>query len=281
MKRVIITISLLAAGLAAAAQTTGVESLSMPFSRLPKTVSSMAMGATPSYYDPSAFVLSGKEFSSEISYLGLKSDIPSTNLGVNIAYGLSERLALTLDGLMSMGAEIDGVNSSDMAFGAGAAFAITPNISVGMSGRYLSSSFGSDASFSAFSADVLMGAHFEGLTAGLGVRGLGTKVGEYSLPTSLSADLGYRLDFAEKNALDFKLGADYYFCSAIALGAGAQYTWNDMVSARVGYHKGVVLPSFLSMGCGFAFKGFALDFTYLLSSPTIGGSAMLGVGFSF
>ena len=281
MKRIIITISLLASALVSQAQTSGVESLAMPFSRLPKTASSLAMGATPTVYDPSSFVLSGKDFSSELSYFGLKSDIPSNNLGVNLAYGLTDRLALTVDGIMSMGAEIDGIKSSDMAFGAGAAFAITRNISIGLSGRYLTSSIGEDVSYSAFNADIMMGARFDDFNAGFGIRGLGSKVADSPLPCSLSADLGYRLGFAVKNAVDFKLAADYYFCNALAFGAGAQYSWNEMVFARVGYHKGAVLPDFLSMGCGFAVKGFALDFTYLLSSPTIGSSAMLGIGFSF
>lgn len=52
---------------------------------------------------------------------------------------------------------------------------------------------------------------------------------------------------------------------AFTAAAGAEYSFNQLVFARAGYHfSSAVAPRFASFGLGFAFKGIGLDAAYLL-----------------
>ena len=109
---------------------------------------------------------------------------------------------------------------------------------------------------------------------------------KYTLPGSVQfgADLKWML--AEDHRLTFGAGAKKSIISSqtnwFHLGAGAEYSAFDIVSARVGYDYGLNDSGAITSGLGVAFKGFALDGAYRMG---IGKYAtrdiILSAGYSF
>ena len=93
----------------------------------------------------------------------------------------------------------------------------------------------------------------------------------------------YSLSDGQKSRFDFAAQIDYFLSSGFRMGLGGEYTFNEIVSARLGYNYGgkSVLPSFVSLGAGVKYSGFKLDLTYLLLSETVGGTFMVGLGYAF
>ena len=56
-----------------------------------------------------------------------------------------------------------------------------------------------------------------------------------------------------------------------------------IIAIRAGYHYGKLVPSHASLGAGFSFKGFNLDFSYLISKKDcpVNNSAVLRLGYCF
>ena len=72
----------------------------------------------------------------------------------------------------------------------------------------------------------------------------------------------------------------------VKAGAGCEYSFNEMVFARVGYHYGDavnVVPSYASFGLGLKFFGVTLDAAYLVADSTspMRNTMMFGIGYRF
>lgn len=211
------------------------------------------------------------------------------NFGTGLRFG---RLALSVAGSMGSnepyteyregGFEGTKYTPKDMTIGGGLAYGFGESFAVGVNAKYLSNSLTAKSSYTAFCVDVMGFGRFGGLSAGAGVRNLGSRIEShsgdgYSLPMSLAAGAAYDAGFG----LGAEVDAEFVMGGGLALSAGAHYCWNDMVTLRAGYHKGVVLPSFLSIGGGFKVFGVCLDASYVVSSENAAGSLCLGLGYRF
>lgn len=171
----------------------------------------------------------------------------------------------------------------DMTVGVGAAYGISDSFGIGLSAKFLSNSLSSSAAYKAFCVDIMGYGSIGPVRLGGGLRNLGGKVKSYSgtafsLPAAASLGVGYDHACGFGAALD----ADLYFSGGgAAVSAGAHYCWRDMLTVRAGYHLGAVLPSYASVGLGVKLFGVSIDAAYLLASDTLGGSLLVGLGYSF
>ena len=282
-----------------------------PWSRIDHNPASMGMG-TASYADPSAAAwasfrnsaiipLSASTASVASSWTGW---MPSSGEGMSHQIGIGTAFRFGKTGLSIGAAYMPGhpydvmyesglsggeFTPSDMQAGVGLAFAMTDRLSIGFNGRFLTSSLAPDRSYTAFAGDLGVAAGFGPVTAALGISNLGTPVKSndgtsYPLPASVSAGLTWMQDFADIHSVKVSADADYFLAGHLTAALGAQYCYNRLVSARVGYHLGTdqsVLPSFLTLGLGVQFAGFALDVSYLTANEQLGGTLCAGIRISF
>ena len=177
---------------------------------------------------------------------------------------------------------------SETSVALGAAFAVTENISLGATGRMVQSELGTDARAGVFGADVAAFYSKDALSLGLSVNNIGGKVNyggdDYDQPMLAKAGGAYSLAFGETSALRASVEADLIFKGGFMAGAGAEYSYNDMIFARCGYHLGdnaKAVPSYASVGLGIKFAGVSLDAAFLTASETLGNSLFFGLGYSF
>lgn len=176
---------------------------------------------------------------------------------------------------------------SELGISAGASYAVMDCLSVGVALRYAGSKLATDASAAVFGADVALYFRKNGIKAGLSVNNLGTKVKyqdkAYAQPMMAKLGAGYDLALG-KSALDFMAEVDMLFSGSVMAGAGCEYSFNEMVFVKAGYHYGNsvdVVPSYASAGLGVSIFGAKLNFAYLFGSKTLGNSMCLSLGYSF
>ncbi|GHU69347.1 hypothetical protein FACS189413_08100 [Bacteroidia bacterium] len=157
---------------------------------------------------------------------------------------------------------------------AGLAYKINSVFSAGAAFRYIVSDMGGAKKGAAFAADISLLYNHKNLSAGLGLSNFGSKIGygssAYGLPTRINGGGAYCYSMKEKHALTGVLDVAYQLSSGyagLASGIGAEYTYNDFVSARTGYHleSNPIGSSYATLGCGVHFAGFVFDFAYLIA----------------
>ena len=170
---------------------------------------------------------------------------------------------------------------------AGASYAFMDCLSAGLTLRYAGSKLAADASATVFGADLALYFKKNGLSAGLSVNNIGTKVkyseAAYPQPMMAKVGAGYDLELGS-SALAVTAEADVLFAGGVMAGAGAEYSFKDMLFARAGYHYGNspdVVPSYASAGLGLKFFGVQLDFAWLFASEVLVNSMCVSLGYSF
>lgn len=163
---------------------------------------------------------------------------------------------------------------SEFDLSLGVAFSVNDHISLGMSLRHLSSKMDDDATTSAIASDVSLLYHRDDLRLGLGVSNIGSKVDygheKYPLPTRVKSGVAYQLMDKQRHALLATVDLFYQITpgySGLASGVGAEYSYNNMLSLRAGYHfEGKdVGPSYATVGGGLQFAGVSLDLAYMIA----------------
>ncbi len=223
----------------------------------------------------------------------------STNLGFGAAFKAGGRLGFSVGGAYQMGEKYsltdEAGNSNgtfkpnDMVLNVGAGFLIIDNLSAGANLRYASQKLASDHSLSGISADVFLTYRLSDLNVTAGISSLGSSVKSeagvsFSLPVSATVGADWSKTFSEVHGVRVAADADYFFSGNFTLAAGAQYSFNDMVFVRGGYHFGTedaVLPSFATVGLGVRFFGVSLDFAYLTGNEALGNTMTFGLGYRF
>lgn len=163
---------------------------------------------------------------------------------------------------------------SELDLSLGLAFRVNTRISLGMSLRHLSSKLDDDAATSAIASDLSFLYHRDDLRLGLGVSNIGSKVDygreKYTLPTRLKSGVAYQLLDKQPHAL--LATADLFYqitpgYSGLASGLGAEYSYNNLLAFRAGYHfEGKdVGPSYATVGGGLQFAGVSLDLAYMIA----------------
>lgn len=264
-----------------AQETSGIEAAALPFTRNAAGINAFSMGGVNAFDDLTYFALGGSSLESELSFRLFKAPVQTNDLGITTKLKASDRLAFAINAAYDIGPELGGFKTSDMLVGLGASFNVNDMLSVGVTGRYASSSLAKDCSLSGFGADVLATSLLGPVKITAGVRNLGTKVNGAPMPASISAGAVYELEMAEDSQMTLACDMDYFFINSLSVSAGAAYTWKDMLSAKLGYHMGGVVADYLSLGLGGRFKGISVDAAYVLYSPSIGGTMMFGLGYKF
>ena len=171
-----------------------------------------------------------------------------------------------------------------------AAYKLFLGLSVGANIRYTLSSMIKGGDASALSADISVSYKLKGLMASVAVTNIGSKIdygyGPYDLPAMAKAGVGYKYGINEKNTLLVSAEADYLiYKGGIMAGVGAEYNYDKMISARVGYHYGDdnAIPSYASAGIGINIFGLSVNGAYIMGfgdSP-LNGSYILSLGYDF
>lgn len=186
---------------------------------------------------------------------------------------------------------------SEYNFTLGASCRIVDWVAVGFNLKAGTSSLANNAKAACFAADIYAAFMTKfGLTAGLGVCNLGTKVNyggavKYALPAYLRAGAAY-------NILGFSADVelDYIFSGAFMSAVSVGYWYKEYVGVNIGYHYGsdkvnsgagqmqvnhLCIPSYLSLGIGGQIKGVHVDFAYLLGSNAVKNSLCVSLGYRF
>ena len=226
------------------------------------------------------------------------SSAASNVINAGYAYNLKQKFAISFSADLGLNKPYDMIDDKGESYGSftpkdvhmamGLAYRFLPYLSAGVSLGYANSSLAPDYKYGAVTADVFVMARFNDFKATVGVANLGSKVTsasglKYSLPASVALGVGYDKTFAEKHAVNVALDADYFFQGGLAASVGAEYTFNDLVSARTGYHLGgkSVIPSYASVGAGVKFFGVRLDLAYLIASGPMKNTLSVGLGCTF
>lgn len=173
----------------------------------------------------------------------------------------------------------------------GYAYNISGPLSAAATVHYISSRMGPEAAGSAFAADLGLMYQPGNLSLGLTATNLGSKIDygyePYSLPAQIKLGAAYRIGLQDKNLLTAAVQAGYLIVnSGITAGIGLEYSYSNLLSVRIGGHYGNPekgIPSHLSAGLGFNFKGLTLNAAYLLAqkdSP-LANSLSVGLGWAF
>ena len=226
--------------------------------------------------------------------------VKSTNVAAGIGYKVSDAFGFSVGFGYDAGQEMTVYDESgktkgvfspnDMVINAGLGVKFSDNFGAGVNARYSAEKLADGVSTSGFGADVfVLYQAMPGLNITAGVSSLGSSVkdadGEsFSLPMSATLAGSYKAALDEQNKIDVALDADYFFTGGITAALGLQYSYDDMVFVRAGYHLGTdkaPLPSFATIGAGVKFSGFKLDISYLTANNIIGNTLTVGLGFAF
>ncbi len=178
---------------------------------------------------------------------------------------------------------------------AGAGFCYRPLsfLSVGVNVKYAGEKLTSAAGYGALVTDIALAAdvplgHGIRIKATAGAYSLGTKVkasdgSSYRLPSEARGEVGYFQEFTPRHRLEILGAADVFFNRKFSAAAGLGYTWNSMLTARLGYRYGgnSVIPSYASAGIGVKFFGVSLDAVWLFGSKILRNSFGLSLGYGF
>lgn len=223
---------------------------------------------------------------------------PSTNLNFGGAFRIGEEAALGVafasgkgqayDVISAGGASAGQFTPSDILFGLGGAYAVTPQISIGGSFKYASQKLSSDDSFGSVALDLSAVYRAGECRAAVGVSNLLGSVKDaagnsFSLPCSVFA-AGDWTKSLSGGSVTVAADLDYFLKGGLTAALGAQYMIKDIVSLRAGYHlgtDGAPVPSYASVGAGVRFAGVGLDASYLLGNDIIGGSLVAALSYRF
>ena len=268
----------------------------MDFAARPADAKSLGMGMTSAFHSVAARVQEDCKLDAAAFYLPWKNAGGSSlGFGADVYARLGKGLGLNVNFLMDNGKKIDNYTGpgsssgtftpSSMVVGGGLSYKIIPALSIGASVRYLNDKLTDRVKYSAIGADVMLSGSFSGFSYAAGVTNLGSKVkgnGNEAWPIPAAATLAgkYTLE-KDIHRVEAALQADWFFKGGFRAGAGAAYTFKDMVSARLGYSYGgkSVLPSCFTVGAGMKFKGFTLDGAFLIGDVT--GTFMVALGYRF
>lgn len=176
------------------------------------------------------------------------------------------------------------------------ALAITKGLSLYASGTYVHSFMGTRAKGLSLSAgisyqtNIRLGEESSTLNLGLRLMDAGqpikfndTKL-PYQLPTSLAMGGDWSILLKAKHRLTYAMSARFFTSESYRehhIGMGGEYTYRDMLSARLGYQLCRYADNRLNMGLGVQFKGFRLDMAYSHTTAIHGVDTFsCGLGFA-
>jgi len=177
------------------------------------------------------------------------------------------------------------VTARSLSIGATGALEVVENATFGLTLRYLYEKMYVDEA-NGYSADlgVLYKTPIKGLIGGVSVTNLG-RLGAFrqessSLPTMLNLGARYGLTFDEFTLLLAPAFLMRLEPSTPMAALGAEVSYLEMVSLRVGYQSGYDARTF-SAGLGVRYGLVGVDYAYVPFSEDLGASHIISVGVSF
>ena len=299
-KSILLPLLLLAVTFPSFAEDGSAESEAMGFLRYERNPSRAAMAGAGSaltnlgsafsaFGSPSLGVKAGKRLEAGGSYaIWAPSINGTTNIALGANYLISPGLAVSAGYVAESFKEISLGDGTSYAPGnriiaAAASLALTPSLSLGASVNIATEQLLEDYSVSGTSVDVQVNYQISGFSVAGGMRCLGGKVSDSSLPTSAVIALGYSRTFG---SVDIALGsdADYYLSGNWSAAAGAEATFLKIAHLSAGYRyssPGAVIPSHLALGAGASFRGIRVTATWLGCSEYLDGSILFGLTAGF
>ena len=252
------------------------------------TATMIGGSAYAAFGSPCSAVDTVKKIEAAASYAkwtpGLSS---SNNLVAGASFRLNRKLALSVgyagQTLSSINVNGQDYTPKDMIIAGAVSFALGKSLSVGASVNYAKSELFEDTSISGTAFDLMLSYRRDAFGVAGGVRSLGGKIGNSSLPTSALVSGGYSIP-AGPVVLNLVADADYYFSGNWSAAAGAEASVMSLVQVRAGYRfssEHAVIPSHLSLGVGLTLGPAALDVTYLTASEYLDSTIMGGVRIRF
>ena len=191
-----------------------------------------------------------------------------------------EKIASVADQFGTPGNEIKPL---DWSFDIGYSFKINNELSAFATGSFIQSkpadksanavSFGVGANYR---TNVKLGGMQSQLNIAARVLDMGPQIeydsNKYDLPTSAEASADITMPLSDINKLNIAVGSRYFFlptdASLFTVGAGAEYTYNSLVSARMGYHYGENESSRMTLGVGLNIQFISVDAAYSIANDT-------------
>lgn len=266
------------------------------FERNPARVAMAGAGAASkiggsayaAFGNPAAAVRSPKKIEAGASYAKWAPDInSSTNIAAAASFKLGKAFAVSAGYSSQKFDELDLGESAyapkDMVLAAGLSLSLGEFVSMGASVNYAKEQLLEDYSYTGLGADVILSYNKNSLGVAAGVRSLGGKVGDSSLPSYAMAAVAWSIP-AGPAALSVAADADYYFSGNWSAAAGLEVSVVEVVQLRAGYRlssEHAVLPSHLAFGAGLRLGPCTVDVAYLTASEYLGGTLTGGLTVAF
>lgn len=163
----------------------------------------------------------------------------------------------------------------EQTFGIGYAYNLSDKTALSISIQYLQSELGEDYNASTVFFDLGYKSSYKNLDYGFMIRNIGPELKfdeqSNSLPLSIGGGINYPIELQEKHKLTTSLDISRLSIdseSGIHSGIGLQYAYNNLLSLRTGYsyYDETIGISALSIGGGANYKGFDVDFSWLLTN---------------
>lgn len=216
----------------------------------------------------------------------------SAKLGrrIGVTAGASYGIGQAYDVYNSAGVKSGSFTPSNYLLNFGVGVKILPFLSAGVNVHSVKETIAEEVSHGSISGDVFVMGDFDGFKAGLGLLSLGTPVysasgDTFHLPASARLAAAYEGEAGDSFGYGAFVDADYFIYSgAYKAALSARVEYRELVHVMAGYSyasAGSIIPSHASVGLGARFAGVSLDIAYLLASETLGGSLLIGLGYSF
>lgn len=261
------------------------------------------------YSNPAAAV-----FSDDRLNISLSSNIfPTTDAGRTMQFNLGSSIELHPNRSLLVGArwkggqeisttisndEVGVIRPYEWTADLGYAFRVIPEVVAYATATYFQSDMGRKTNGVGFSAGfgfqklLKLNQTSTLLTLGLRLQDVGKpiKYGDtgvpYSMPTSIQAGGDWQIALSQKHQIAYALSARYFTpkdAQLLLISTGLEYSFNNLIAARLGYRYGQNELSQLTCGVGGHFKGFRADVSYLhgLAKNTGLSTVLVGVGYSF
>lgn len=305
MKQIIVLSILLGAASVAFAQTASFVAFAPDAQSISTGLTGVASvaSANSNFNNTSATILSNKKM--EVSALFAKwqpETADNSIIGAAGYYQLNSKMALDF-GFRKFGYQSYDIyddngsmkgtfEPNEMEIGLGLGFKVSSQMAISADVNYIKSNLSDEGKATAYAID--LGLLYEIDSAfrfGAKIDNLGTKlkydeVG-YSLPMNLQAGLSYDYSINEKNMLTANVDLGYVVSfSQLTAGIGIEYSYNQMIKPRLGYHYGKDtkgIPSFASAGLEIEYFNVSLNFAYIIagSDSPLKNSMSFGVGYGF
>ena len=262
----------------------------------------VATDATPFaiYNNPASMALSGQKVGVGFSYGNWQPKAAENSLvSLSGYYNFKEKFGIGIGyrsfshqpyQITSNGSSGGTFKPKENAIDLGVSYRVISNLSVGVNAKYIGSVLGEDMEANSFGVDLGLMYQLDQLNLGLSATNVGSKINyggdDYSLPMMVKFGGAYNFEFNEIHKLMLTAEVDYLEpASSMMAGFGAQYTFNDLLKVRSGYHYGdktKALPSYFASGLGLQFFGVSVDFSILLSSQSeaLKNTFMFGLSYS-